>query len=193
MKCTFILLLLLQSIFSTGQKSYKIYKTYWRIEKPKNYIFRIDNFDSASERGDKFINKNYDLGKQSNDDKILFSAGRKDSLDVNMILGSYKNNSNIVKFTLKGYVDKLAAFFESGYKKQGAEIKLTIKTQTISNEKFYVIENKIYFKEKNYTYWTTMYIAEIDNKEFNIMATYDNEQDKKEIENSILKSKFVSE
>jgi hypothetical protein len=192
MRITLITLSLLLSFISFGQKTYRIDKVLWEYKKPATYKTRTDNFSSAMEAGDSLIKKNNNLQKQSNDDVILFSIAKNESKDLNIILGSYKGNSNIAKFTLKGYIEKLVEFMKYNYEQLKSDVQITTKEILINNVKFYVIENKIYHKEKNFTYWTRMYIAELSGKELNITATYNNENDRKTIEASIMSSKFRS-
>ncbi|UAY53143.1 hypothetical protein [Ferruginibacter albus] len=183
--------LLSLSIFSFGQKTYEVGKVTWQYQKPENYIYRIDNFSSIIRSGDSIIKKNNAVN-QSTDEVILFSVAKTDSSNANIILGSYKGNSNIAKFSLPGYIDKLAAFIRSNYEKLKTDALVSTREALIDSVKFYVIESKVYHKEKNYTYWTAMYIAEIGNKELNVTCIYNNDDDKKAIEASILNSKFVS-
>jgi hypothetical protein len=122
----------------------------------------------------------------------LFSVAKNDSVDLNIIFGSYKGNSNIARFTLKGYVDQLVEFMKSNYEQLKSDAQITTKETVVNNVKFYIIESKVYHKEKNSTYWTRMYIAEVSGKELNITVTYDNENDRKIIETSIMSSKFRS-
>lgn len=192
MKITLTIISLLLSTISFGQKGYQIEKIIWKYQKPTGYKTRIDNFSSIIKSGDSLVKRNNSLQKQSNDDVILFAVAKSDSIDLNIVLGSYKNNSNIVKFTLKGYVEKLAEFLKSNYEQLKSEVQITTNETFIDKVHFFVIESKIHHQEKNFTYWTKMYIAEVSGKELNITVTYDNENDKKEIERSILTSKFVS-
>ncbi len=192
MRTAFLAVSLLLSFISFGQKTYKIGNVYWEYRKPATYKTRIDNFSSAIKTGDSVVTKNNNLQKQSNDDVILFSVAKNEAADLNIILGSYKGNSNIARFTLKGYVDKLVEFMKSNYEQLKSDAQVTTKETLINGVKFYVIENKIHHKEKNFTHWTRMYIAEVSGKELNITVTYDNENDQKAIDASILASKFHS-
>ena len=192
MRFGLLLAVLLISIVSFGQKTYKVGKISWEFKKPANYKTRIDNFSSTAKKGDSVLKKNYNLEKQSNGEEILFSLAKSDSAVLNIIIGSYSDNSNIAKFTLKGYVDKLVEFMKLNYEQLQSEAHITTKEAFINNVKFYVIENRIYHKDKKLTYWTKMYIAEVSGKELNITVTYDNEVDKKSIETSIMTSKFRS-
>lgn len=192
MRTAFLAVSLLLSFISFEQKTYKIGNVYWEYRKPATYKTRIDNFSSAINTGDSVVKKNNNLQKQSNDDVILFSVAKNEAADLNIILGSYKGNSNIARFTLKGYVDKLVEFMKSNFEQLKSDAQVTTKETLINGVKFYVIENKIHHKEKNFTYWTRMYIAEVSGKELNITVTYDNENDRKAIDASILASKFHS-
>ena len=183
---------MLHSTISFGQRVYRVEKARWEYTKPANYKIRVDNFSSALKAGDSLIKKNNKSQTQSHDDKILFSFAKSDSIDINIILADYKNNSNILKYTLKGYVDKLVEFMKSNYASLGSDAKITTREQLIDKVKFLVVETKIYHKEKNYTYWTQMYITELSEKEFSISAAFDNEKDRKAIEESILKSSFIT-
>ena len=163
----------------------------WTIQKPADFKSRIDNFSYSVENGNKFINKNFDLGKQSGDDTVLFAIAKNDSVDINIMLASYKNNSNILKYSLRGYVFLLNDFFKEGYKKQGTAVELNIDSVKISGIKFYLIKNTIHVN-KNYAYSTCMYISGISNKEFSVTVTYDNDIDRNKIQNAILNSKFMN-
>ncbi len=186
-----LLCILLTGFISFGQKNYNVNKAVWTFAKPENYKIRVDNFSSSMKKGDSIIKQNVTLSKQTNDDNILISVAKSDSSDINIILADYKNNSNIKKFTLKGYISKLVEFMKYNYKKMESDATIKTREIIIDKVKFSVIETKIYHKDKNFTYWTAMYITELSSKEFSISITYDNENDKKIIEQSILKSKFI--
>lgn len=191
MRTLILLALLSQTIFSFGQKTYKVNKAIWTYIKPENYKTRVDNFSSSINKGDSVIRQNITLSEQPNDEHILFSIAKSDSSDINVVLADYKDSSNIKKFTMKGYITKLVEFLKYNYEKLGSDVNIKTKEILIDKIKFSVVETKIYHKENNYTYWTEMYIADLSGKEFSISVTYDNERDKKIIEQSILQSKFV--
>jgi len=192
MRTLIILTFLLQSVISIGQKNYQIEKVFWSYTKPQNYKIRVDNFSSAIRAGDSLINKNNKLEKQASTDNILFAFSKNDSIDINIIMADYKSNSNIVKYTLKGYIDKLVDFMKSNFAKMGSDAKISTKEVFIDKIKFYVLESKIVHKEKNYTYWTEMYITELSKKELTIAVAYDNEKDKKILVESISRSRFTT-
>jgi hypothetical protein len=192
MRIILIILSLLFATVSFSQKNYKVGKALWTYVKPANYKVRIDNFSSIRKKGDSIVQKNNQLDKQQGGDVILFSVAKNDSLNLNIIQASYQSNSNIVNFTLSGYVDKLVEFFKSNYEKLEASVQITKKEIFIDKVKFYIVESKIYHKEKSFTYWSRMYIAELGGKEINITAVYDNENDRKTIEKSITTSKFAT-
>lgn len=185
----FIILLLFLPLISIGQKTYRINKALWQYSKPIDYKIRVDNFSSLITLGDSIIYANTE--SEIVESKILFSLAKDDSINMNVILADYQNNSNILKYTLGGYVTKFVEFLEYNYAKVGSDANITTKEITIDNQKFFVIESKFYHKEKYYTYWNVMYITELSDKEFSVSAIYDNEVDKKKIEESILKSKFT--
>ena len=191
MRTVILLTFLLQATISFGQRTYSINKAIWTYTKPGNYKIRVDNFSSSISKGDSIIKQNVTSSEQSNDEHILFSIAKSDSSDINVILADYKNNSNIKKFTMQGYITKLVEFMKYNYEKLSSDVSIKTKEIFIDKIKFSVVETKIYHKENKYTYWTAMYIADLSTKEFSISATYDNEKDKKAIEQSILRSKFV--
>ena len=191
MRTVFLLTFLFLTILSFGQKTYKINKAAWTYTTPANYKARVDNFSSAINKGDSLIRQNTTGTEQSNDEYILLAAAKSDSSEINVIMADYKDNSNIKQFTMKGYITQLVEFMKYNYEKLGSDVNITTKEILIDKINFSVIETKIYHKKINYTYWTAMYIADLSNKEFSITVTYDNENDKKAIEQSILKSKFV--
>ena len=191
MRTVFLLTFLVPTILSFRQKTYKINKASWTYTTPENYKTRIDNFSSAINKGDSVIRQNTTGTEQPDDEHILLSVAKSDSIDINILLAAYKENSNIKKFTMKGYITQFIEFMKYNYEKLGSNVNITTKEILIDKINFSVIETKIYHKEINYTYWTAMYIAELSNKEFSISVTFDNEKDKKAIEQSILQSKFV--
>jgi hypothetical protein len=190
MKITLLSYSILLSFISAGQNIYRIGNVFWEYDKPASYKTRIDNFSSSISAGDSAITKNNNLQKQSADDIILFSFAKQDSSDMNAVLASYQSNSNILKFGLKGYIDKLEEFIIYNYEQLKTDAHINRKETVINNMKFYIIESRVYNKDKDFTYWTKIYIAEISGKELNITITYDNENNRKLIEASIMSSKF---
>lgn len=191
MKVKIIFILLLKTGVLFGQNNYTINKAIWTYTRPENYKIRVDNFSSTIKRGDSVLIQNTEHSSQNNDDNILISVAKSDSIDMNVIMADYKDNSSITNFTMKGYIAKLKEFLQDTYGKLGSDATINSKEISIDGIMFSIVETKIYHKEKNYTYWTEMFIAEISGKEFSISAAFDNNIDKMKIEESILKSKFV--
>lgn len=191
MRIMFLFFIVLQSLVSIAQKTYSINNTLWKFTAPSGYKTRIDNFSSTRQNGDSILRKN-NQSIHIVEEQILFSVAKNDSVDINAIFASYKRNSNIEKFTLKGYAEKLVDFIKINYEKLKSDATTITREISIDGVKFIVIENKIYHKAGNYTYWNEIFIAEISGQELNITVVYDNDSDKKTIEDAISQSKFVS-
>jgi hypothetical protein len=189
MKYIFCFVFITLSFWASCQKIYHIGKMEWTITKPGGYKTRIDNFSYSIDKGTKFINNNFQAGKQSGDDTVLFAIGKNDSVDINIMLASYKSNSNILKYSLRGYIYLMSDFFKASYEKLGRQVELNIDSANISGIKFYLLKNKIHVNA-NYTYFTCMYISEISKREFSVSITYDNDIDRKAFQDAMLNSKF---
>lgn len=193
MKNIFLILLLAYSLQTFGQNKYRIENISWNYTKPKDYISREDNFEKMIKTGMEYIKKQKeDSVRISTDDKILFSIAKTDSVQMNMVYASYKNNGNIERFTLKGYAEKLGEYFKINPKNNNPKNIVTVLVNEIIIDqiKFYLIRKTINYSEHNYTYTADYYVSEIQGKEFSILTVYDNENDKQIIEKSILESKF---
>lgn len=192
MKNIFLILILAISLQSFGQSNYRIEKCIWNYTKPSGYISRVDNFEKTIKTGQDYIEKQNDGTTNSTDDKILFSIAKTDSLQINAVLASYKNNGNIERFSLKGYAEKLGEYLKVNPKNVDPKIIVSVKVSEleIDQKKFYLIRKTTNYTEQDYSYTSDYYVSEIEGKEFSIVAIYDNETDRKKIEKSILESTF---
>lgn len=193
MKNILLILLLAISFQSFGQNNYRIEKRIWSYTKPSEYISRVDNFEEEFKTGVEYIkNQEEDGVTVSTDDKILFSIAKTDSVQMNMVLASYKDNGNIERFTLKGYAKKLGEYFKVNPKNDNPKNIVTVEVTEliIDQTTFYLIRKTINYTEQNYSYTSDYYVSEIQGKEFSIIAVYDNETDRQKIEKSILESTF---
>lgn len=190
MKKIVLILLLVNSFQSFGQKKYQIEKCTWTYTKPADYISRVDNFEKERKDGVEYIKSQQDSVTTSYDDRILFSIATIDS--TNVILASYTNNDNIKNFTLKGYAEKVGKYLKENPKNDSPKIITTVKVSELAIDeiKFYIVSTTTNYTEQNYSYTSDFYIAEIQGKEFSIVAIYDNEIDKKKIKKSIVESTF---
>lgn len=189
MKKIYIILFFLSSIIGFSQNNYRIQNRIWTFEKPKNFVIKVDNFIDLVKTGEDFLEKDERLNLKV-EETILLSIAQKDTTSNNLLIASFSNNNNIKRFSLSGYVDKMVEVFKEKYKELESEVNITKKELQISGVKFYVIENTINHKTKNYTYKTKMYIAEIENTEFNISCVIDNEVDENNMTKAIVESKF---
>jgi len=178
------------TVACNSQKKYQVGKTTWRFDKPASYGYRVDNFSDAVQHGDSYIKEQAKDIRLRDEEVVLVSVAKNDSSDVNSIRANYETNTNITRFTLKGYVEQLAAYFKQTYEEMGSKVESSISESTIDGIKFYVIESTVSHTESGYKYGTLTYISEIDSKEFGIVATYDNDEDKKLILKSISSSSF---
>ncbi|MFD1015472.1 hypothetical protein [Winogradskyella rapida] len=192
MKNIILILLLTLSLQSFGQNNYRIEKSIWSYTKPSEYITRVDNFEKDRKTGENYVKNQNDGTTVSTHDKILVSIAKTDSVQMNVVLASYKDNGNIERFTLKGYAEKLGEYFKVNPKNDNPKNIVTVKVNEliIDETTFYVISKTINYSEQNYSYTSDYYVTEIQGKEFSIAAVYDNETDKQKIEKSILESTF---
>jgi hypothetical protein len=192
MKKILLILILAISYQSFGQNSYRIENRIWNYTKPSEYISRVDNFEKDIKTGQEYIKKQNDGTTLSTTDKILFSIAKTDSLQMNIVLASYKDNGNIERFTLKGYAETLGEYFKVNPKEDNPKNIVTVEVNElmIGGIKFYLISKTINYTEQNYYYTSDYYVSEIQGKEFSIAAIYDNATDKQKIEKSILESTF---
>ena len=189
MKQLVFFLLILISTIGFGQNNYKINKHTWSYSKPSDYIVRIDNFEKTRETGENYLKENPDV-KLDNDEVVLFSLAKSDSIQINIIQASYSNNDNIKKLTPKVYSEQLADFFRQNPKETNPKNLVSVKVDEvyINDFKFFAIEKNVDYTEHDYLFTSIYYFTEIDNKEFTIVALFDNEKDRKKIINSILNS-----
>ena len=192
MKNILLILLLAFSFQSFGQNNYRIEKCIWNYTKPSEYISRVDNFENDIKTGQDYVEKQNDGTTHSTDDKILFSIAKTDSLQMNIVFASYKDNGNIERFTLKGYAEKLGEYFKVNPKEDNPKNIVTVEVNElmIDQTKFYLISKTTNYTEQNYSYTSDYYVSEIQGKEFSIAVVYDNKTDKQKIEKSILESTF---
>ena len=192
MKKILLILIIAISYQSFGQNSYRIENRIWNYTKPSEYISRVDNFEKDIKTGQEYVKKQNDGTTLSTTDKILFSISKTDSLQMNLVLASYKDNGNIERFTLKGYAETLGEYFKVNPKEDNPKNIVTVEVNElmIGGIKFYLISKTTNYTEQNYYYTSDYYVSEIQGKEFSIAAIYDNATDKQKIEKSILESTF---
>ncbi|MGJ8731874.1 MAG: hypothetical protein ACSHW4_01980 [Cellulophaga sp.] len=190
----FLLILLLAiSLQSFGQKNYRIKKCIWSITPPAAYSARVDNFEKIVKAGETYIKKQKnDSVTLSTDDTVLFSLAKTDSVQMNIVLASYKNNESIEQYTLKGYAEILGEYLETHPKDNSPKntVNVLVRELVIDKMKFYLIRKTTNYTVEKYSYTSDYYVAEIEGKEFSITAIYDNEFDKQKIEKAVLESTF---
>lgn len=191
MRVSITLLFLVLSTGSFCQQTYRVANTLWQYTKPAGYKTRADNFYSTIQAGDSVIRKNNIIRDEAAGEVLLFALAKTDSAQLNVVTGSYQDNANIVRYTLRSYVAKVAEFLKYNYAQLKSEAEVTTRETIIDGVPFYVIESRIHHREHAFTYWSALYITDLDGKELNITATYDNEADQKAIESSIRNSRFV--
>ena len=191
MKRFFVIIIILFSHYIIGQKNYKINSSTWLYTAPINYISKIDNFEKERKKGEKYLKKEEKEVTFSTDDVILLSLQKKDS-STNVIFVTYKNNFNIKNHTLNGYAQILKEILIRNGKNEypNNESSVTVDEILIDKIKFNVIRQTIFFNDENYIGTKDFYISEIDEKEFMIVVANVNEEDRKNVKNSILNSTF---
>jgi hypothetical protein len=193
MKQVFIIITLILSNYIIAQKVYKINQYVWHYNLPKDYVAKIDNFEKEIKAGNEYFEKEKNI-PPSTDDIILLALEKKDSTK-NAIFVSYKDNYSIKKYTLNGYAKIWKDILLEKEKKEypNDEVNINLDEVIIDKINFIIIKETINFKEDNYIGTKYFYIADIDGKEFMIVAISVNETDRKIIDKSILTSTFKKE
>lgn len=189
MKYLLTILSLTAFVLSFGQKAYQIDQTYWVYEKPENYIFREDNFSEIISKGEEFLKENVEnICPDPKDEKLLLTIAKSNDSDLNILISSFSENSNIAKFTMDGYIDRLIQTYYDQFDKHGTPVDIEKEKTSIDSVDFYkltiIVHNPIT------EYKSIQYIGEIDEKEVNFTMVTDNESDEKLIEDSIKQSFF---
>lgn len=183
------IIFLISFSLSFGQKSYQIDKTFWIYEKPENYIYREDNFSEVISLGEKFIEENIENACQdSNDGQLLLTIAKNEDSDLNILIASISENSNIVKFTMDGYIDLLSKTLIDGLEKDGTKVDFERDKSQIGSFDFQKLTFNIHYHVKEYK--SIMYIGEIDQKEVKFTIIVDNDLDEKLLEDSLIHSSF---
>ena len=191
MKRFFVIIIILFSHYLIGQKNYKINYSTQIYTEQINYISKRYNFEKERKKGEKYLKKEEKEVTFSTDDVILLSLQKKDS-STNVIFVTYKNNFNIKNHTLNGYAQILKEILIRNGKNEypNNESSVTVDEILIDKIKFNVIRQTIFFNDENYIGTKDFYISEIDEKEFMIVVANVNEEDRKNVKNSILNSTF---
>ncbi|MCX8525875.1 hypothetical protein OF897_18330 [Chryseobacterium formosus] len=189
MKKILIVATLILCNYLFAQKKYKIEQYVWSFDSPKDYIPKIDQFEKEIKAGTKYLEEK-DI-KPSDDDVVLLTLEKKDKTS-NIIMVSYRDNSSIDELTLGGYAELMKNSMLDVEKMQYPDDDVTMVVEDIVIDKinFKVIRETVVFKKDNHIGSKYFYIADIDGKEFMIVAASVNEKDRKLIDQSILTSTF---
>ena len=173
-------------------KSYKIKDTIWCFKIPKEYELRTDNFEQTRKLGAEYIEKDTTV-EIVTDDKVLVSLGKSEDKSMNMFMASVsKSNTNIEKYTLKGYAHELKDFFltSPSIPDSNTIVQIGIEEFIIDNIMFYNIKKEVEYTKEQYSYVSELIVSEIDGLEINFVVMTNNEKDRNNFLNALRSSKF---
>ena len=84
----------------------------------------------------------------------------------------------------------LVETYKKGYNTDEFSADVQMERKKINDHVFYLIRSFILHKESNYQYVSDVYLTEINGKEFSVILTYDNDEDKMLLEESFFNSYF---
>lgn len=154
-------------LFSTNyaQTTYKLDSIDWIIQQPEIY-------------------QNY-----ATETNLFFL--RKDSIQaVNTMEALFSENENMNALTPEVFAYFLKDSFEKTFNNDFFTGETSVAKQFIDQQKFYVISVSVGLKEEEYSFIYKYYFTEINHKLLSIIVSYDNDDDKKLIEDALFNSKF---
>lgn len=168
-----LLLLLSTFIFCSlfGQQTFHLDQILWNFSIPNEYEIKEKDFNFM-------------------DSKVLLSFSKNFEEAVNTFSATYGESENIKKLTTEIYVFSLIDLYKKAYNSTDFSADVQMERLKIDNRVFYLIRSTIIHLETEYKYISDVYISEMNEKEFRVDITYDNDEDKQVLENSFLNSTF---
>lgn len=158
-----------------GQQTFHLDQSIWHYDVPFEFQIESKEIDSL------YVSNS----------KQLISVFKNPSEAVNKLSVTYGESENMKKLTTEIYVFSLVDFYKKAYNNTEFMAKVEMERKKISNHVFYLIRSTITHLESEYTYVSDTYISELNEKEFSVNITYDNDDDKFLLEQSFLNSRFL--
>lgn len=114
----------------------------------------------------------------------------KDEDAVNKLVFIYGENHNMRDLTPEIYVFTVQDLYKRIFNTEDFEADVQMERREMLNDVFYLIRSTVNHLESDYKYISDLYISEIDGKEFSVFITYDNDDDKAELEKIFYNSEF---
>jgi|26BtaG_2_1085354.scaffolds.fasta_scaffold00011_94 hypothetical protein len=175
MKSTFSILLGFVFCNLLSQQTFQLDQKIWQFDVP--FDFQMETYENDS------LNL-------SNSNQLI-SVYKNPSDAVNKISVTYGENQNMKKLTTEIYVFSLVDLYKKAYNNTEFMAKVEMERKKISNHVFYLIRSTITHLESEYIYVSDTYTSELNEKEFSVNITYDNDDDKFLLEQSFLNSRFL--
>ena len=175
MKSTFSIILGFVFCSLFGQQTFQLDQSIWQYDVPLDFQLESKKNDSL----------NFSNSKQ------LISVYKNPSESVNKLLVTYGESENMKKLTTEIYVFSLVDLYKKAYNNTEFKAKVEMERKKISDRVFYLIRSTITHLESEYVYVSDYYISELNEKEFSVSITYDNDDDKFLLEQSFLNSRFL--
>ena len=175
MKFTFCIVLSLWFCTLLGQQTFHLDQNIWEYEVPVDFQIESLKIDSLN----------------VSNSKQLISISKNPLEAVNKLSVTYGESENMKKLTTEIYVFSLVDLYKKAYNNKEFKAKVEMERKKIANHIFYLIRSTITHIESEYVYVSDYYIAELNQKEFSVSITYDNDEDKFLLEESLLNSKFL--
>lgn len=159
-----------------GQNIFQLDQNTWNFTVPTDYIILYENQETA------YLNfeNNYSL----------ISIAKDIDFGVNTLSATFGESENMKKLTTEVYVFSLVDLYKKSYNNSDFSAEVEMERKKFGDRVFYLIRSTIKHLETEYTYISDVYISEFNKKEFMLVLTYDNDDDKQILENSFLNSKF---
>lgn len=172
MKKFFLLITAVIAANCFSQETYNLRGTKWQIEKPETYL-------------------SDDNGLLDNP-LFIFSVANESSL--NSMGAEYDENEDVLENVApEVFVFLLKDGFEKQFNNNEFKAEVNEAKQYIDNQKFYLVRSYITQLESGKQFYYDYYFSEINERMLVVVIAYDNDEDKKLMENAFVNSKFTTE
>ena len=158
-----------------SQQTFQLDQNIWQFDVPFEFQIESKEIDSL------YVSNS----------KQLISVFKNPSEAVNKLSVTYGESENMKKLTTEIYVFSLVDFYKKAYNNKEFKAKVEMERKKIFDHVFYLIRSTITHLESEYVYVSDNYISELNEKEFSVNITYDNDDDKFLLEQSFLNSRFL--
>lgn len=164
------------SCFQTfSQEKFEINSTLWEFELPENFV-RNDVVESSEFEGDS---------------AFFLEVSKPNSPEMNIMSVTTYSNFNLKSMTAGVYANSLLNSMKNNFRNENLQADVYLDKLKIDGISFFVIHSDVLDPHNEERFMASVYIAEIDDREFNLMILYDNDEDGFALENTLLNSKFI--